>query len=81
MKMQFRMSDKQAETIFSLIDSQIQSKKNWLTTAVEMDEIDTAKKLAKDIRELQDLFAAFNMPAKRMIAERRGIPIDTDILV
>jgi hypothetical protein len=79
--MQFRMSDKQAETIFSLIDSQIQSKKNWLTTAVEMDEIDTAKKLAKDIRELQDLFAAFNMPAKRMIAERRGIPIDTDILV
>lgn len=77
----FTMSRAQAERIHNLAAGAIGAHKNWLLSAVEREDLLGAQELAVEIRRLQALFAAFNMPAKDTIACARGRTIETDIHV
>lgn len=52
--------DPELEILFKLVDSQVQSYKNWILSAVESGEIEYAQKLTRECREHQELFAKLN---------------------
>lgn len=77
----FTMTERQAELVHSVIASHTQALKNWTASAVERRDMGRAVELVKELREYEALFAAFNMQAKRDIAEGRGVPIEQNHIV
>jgi hypothetical protein len=77
----FVMTEEKAELVFKMADSQQQSYKNWIASAVERGEFDYAKKLVGELRQHQRIYAAFNMDAKRTIAGCTKKDIETTHLV
>jgi hypothetical protein len=63
----YHINDDQARRIHALIADQLSARKNWLVTAVENDQHDKAADHCREIRKLQDLYAAFNIDVKRDI--------------
>lgn len=63
----YALTDTEAELIHDIISDRLASTKNWLVTAVEDEKLDRAKDLTKRIRELQDLYATFNVRVRREI--------------
>lgn len=68
-----RISEDNAQLVHELIADRLASTKNWLVSAVEDDQFERAKRLTKEARQLQELFAGFNVKVKREIAERKGV--------
>jgi hypothetical protein len=77
----FKMSEADAEMIFTLVDQHLFALRNWTATAVENGEFERAQVLVKDMRQYQEIYKAFNMPVVRARATRHDCPIETQHLV
>lgn len=77
----FTMSETQARNIHNMARSHTQALKNWMATAVEAGNLDRAQELCRELRQHEEIFAAFNMQAKHEIAEHTGKPVQTEITV
>lgn len=77
----FTMSEAQARNVHAVVHSQCQALKNWIVTAVENDQPERAKEYARELRQYQALYAAFNMTAKHEIAKGRNLPVEQNIAV
>lgn len=73
----FTMTEHQARNIHQLASSHISAIKNWTLTRVEAGDLAGAQDLARQAREFQEIFAAFNMNAKHEIAAATGKELET----
>ena len=71
----FRMTEAKAALVHKLVDEHCQALKNWIASAVEQGELVRAGNLVRELREYQELYAAFNMPAKHEIARHSDKPL------
>jgi hypothetical protein len=69
---EFHISEDHARRIHELAKDSLASHKNWILSAVERGDLPYAQKLAKEARQLQELFAGFNISAKYEIAKATG---------
>lgn len=74
----FTMPEAQADRIFKMVSHDIATTKNHIAMYVETDRPDKAKELVVELRCMEAIFAAFNMPAKRFHAESTESPMVTD---
>lgn len=59
-KAQAHFSDDEIETLFTIVKSDCESYKNWIATAVENDEMTSAKEYVKELRGRQSIYARIN---------------------
>ena len=64
-KWTFEMQEHQAELVHRLADNSSQTLKNHIASAVERNDLEGAKKLVAELREVQAIFAGFNVDAVR----------------
>jgi hypothetical protein len=67
--MRYEFSEREAETLHKLVDTEIRTMKNFVVNAVEQDRLEDAKLLIVKVRELEKLFAKTNVEAHRDIAK------------
>lgn len=77
----YTMSEADAQNIHVVVRSHCEALKNHIASNVESGNNDRALKLVKELRDYQRLFAAFNIEAKKEIAQATGNDIKTSICV
>lgn len=73
----FDMSEAHAVLIHGLVKSQMAALQNWICSAVNSNNIERARELVGQYNEAKELYAPFNVEAKRDIADLTGKVIGT----
>lgn len=68
----YRLTDADAEIIHGLIADRLSATKNWTLSAVEDGDLAKAQDLARKARDLQDLYATFNVKVRRDLEAHRA---------
>lgn len=74
----FRMSRQQAELVFKVIASHRAALKNWTMSSVAHGDFDKAQEYAREDREYNELYKAFNVVVDAEIREVTGLPRKTE---
>jgi hypothetical protein len=79
LKFTLTMSQEQLARIHNLVEAECVARKNWIASAVELEDYERAHSHVEELRCLQALFAATNVEAKYVIARATDKPIATRV--
>jgi hypothetical protein len=63
----YELTEAQATLVHTVVSSHCQALKNWMASAVEEGDTDRARRLVKELRQYEELFAKTNVEAHKFI--------------